>query len=89
LKRKTPAQVWQESARLTPIYMPADPDQLSIAFSDAIMRPITNSGVTFDHLSYNSSALQLLRHSIPDDEKVRVRYFNDQIGHIFVYDPRS
>lgn len=89
LKRKTPAQAWQESARLTPTYMPADPGQLSIAFSDAIMRPITNSGVTFEHLSYNSSALQLLRHSIPDDEKVRVRYFNDQTGHIFVYDPRS
>ncbi|WP_249180542.1 Mu transposase C-terminal domain-containing protein [Burkholderia vietnamiensis] len=69
--------------------MPADPDQLSIAFSDDVMRPITNSGVTFDHLSYNSSALQLLRHSIPEDEKVRVRYFNEQTGHIFVYDPRQ
>ena len=89
LKRETPAQVWQESARLTPIYMPADPDQLSIAFSDTIMRPITNSGVTFDHLSYNSSALQLLRHSIPDDEKVRVRYFNEQTGFVYVYDPRQ
>ncbi|VWC14597.1 integrase [Burkholderia lata] len=48
LKGKTPFQAWQESARLTPIYMPADPDQLSVAFSDTIMRPITNSGVTFD-----------------------------------------
>ncbi|WP_321873922.1 Mu transposase C-terminal domain-containing protein [Burkholderia ubonensis] len=89
LKRKTPFQAWQESARLTPIYMPADPDRLSIAFSDTIMRPITNSGVTFDHLSYNSGALQLLRHSIPDDEKVKVRYFNDQTGHVYVYDPRQ
>ncbi|AOJ16665.1 Mu transposase C-terminal domain-containing protein [Burkholderia vietnamiensis] len=89
LKNKTPFQVWQESARLTPIYMPADPNQLSIAFSDDVMRPITNSGVTFDHLSYNSSALQLLRHSIPEDEKVRVRYFNEQTDHIFVYDPRQ
>ncbi|MDY7791677.1 DDE-type integrase/transposase/recombinase [Burkholderia ubonensis] len=89
LKRKTPFQAWQESARLTPIYMPADPNQLSVAFSDTIMRPITNSGVTFDHLSYNSSALQLLRHSIPDDEKVKVRYFNDQTDCVYVYDPRQ
>ncbi|WP_175892835.1 Mu transposase C-terminal domain-containing protein [Burkholderia cepacia] len=89
LKGKTPAQAWQESARLTPIYMPAEPDQLSVAFTDTIMRPITNSGVTFDHLSYNSSALQLLRHSIPDDEKVKVRYFNEQTGYVYVYDPRQ
>ncbi|ABB05594.1 Mu transposase C-terminal domain-containing protein [Burkholderia lata] len=89
LKNKTPLQAWQESARLTPIYMPADPDQLSIAFSDDIMRPITNSGVTFDHLSYNSSALQLLRHSIPECEKVKVRYFNEQTGYVYVYDTRQ
>ncbi|VWC07919.1 integrase [Burkholderia lata] len=89
LKGKTPFQAWQESARLTPIYMPADPDQLSVAFSDTIMRPITNSGVTFDHLSYNSSALQLLRHSISDDEKVKVRYFNEQTSFVYVYDPRQ
>ncbi|KVN40332.1 integrase [Burkholderia territorii] len=89
LKGKTPFQAWQESARLMPVYMPADPDQLSIAFSETVMRPITNSGVTFDHLSYNSSALQLLRHSIPEDEKVRVRYFNEQTGYVYVYDPRQ
>ncbi|KVT41858.1 Mu transposase C-terminal domain-containing protein [Burkholderia ubonensis] len=89
LKGKTPFQAWQESARLTPIYMPADTNQLSIAFSDTIIRPITNSGVTFDHLSYNSSALQLLRHSIPGDEKVKVRYFNEQTDYVYVYDPRQ
>ncbi|KVP63048.1 integrase [Burkholderia ubonensis] len=89
LNGKTPFQAWQESARLTPIYMPADTNQLSIAFSDTIIRPITNSGVTFDHLSYNSSALQLLRHSIPDDEKVKVRYFNEQTDYVYVYDPRQ
>ncbi|VWD48467.1 integrase [Burkholderia aenigmatica] len=89
LKGKTPFQAWQESARLTPIYMPADPDQLSVAFSDTIMRPITNSGVTFDHLSYNSSALQSLRHSIPEEEKVKVRYFNELTGYVYVYDPRQ
>ncbi|WP_322067329.1 Mu transposase C-terminal domain-containing protein [Burkholderia ubonensis] len=89
LKGKTPFQAWQESARLTPIYMPADSNQLSIAFSETVMRPITNSGVTFDHLSYNSSALQLLRHSIPEDEKVKVRYFNEQTGFVYVYDARQ
>lgn len=86
LKGKILVQVWQESVWLIFIYMFVDFDQFFVVFMNIIMWLIMNSGVIFDYLFYNFSVLQLLCYGIFDDEKVKVWYFNEQIGYVYVYD---
>jgi putative transposase len=87
LRDRTPYKVWQESSRQQLLYMAEEPNSIEIAFAGTTYCPITNRGITFDHLSYNSPGLQTLRLRLPEGEKLRVRYFCDRVDAVQVFDP--
>lgn len=87
LRGKTPHMVWEECCRTQLIQMPEDPSAVEVAFSALEQRPITNRGVTLDHLSYNCPALQQLRFRIPEGEKLHVRYFGGRVDRVEILDP--
>lgn len=85
--KMTPNEAWVKASRESPVYMPAYPDELEVAFTAMAHRLTTNRGVTFEHLSYNSNALQTIHKSLPKGQKVMFRYLHDRVDHIYVYDP--
>ena len=87
LRGRTPYMVWQESSRQHLLYMAEEPNAIEIAFAGTMYCPITNRGITFDHLSYNSPGVQTLRLRLPEGEKLRVRYFCDRVDAVEVFDP--
>lgn len=85
--KMTPNEAWIKASHESPVFMPADPDELEVAFTAIAHRLTTNRGVTFEHLSYNSNALQTIRTSLPKGQRVMFRYLHDRVDYIYVFDP--
>lgn len=62
---RTPLDVWNEKRKIQKIFPPPDADQRRHIFGVPVERKITNYGIRFLGLNYQSEALQRLR-SFPD-----------------------
>ena len=82
-----PLAAWQESAGNVVIELPAYPRQLELLVGIPATRTLFHYGLEIDYLRYNSDALRMIRARDGGTPKMTLRYYEDDVGHIDVYDP--
>lgn len=84
-----PLDVWLESAGNRIIELPLYPQQLEVITGIPAKRTLFHYGIELDGLQYNSEPLQMLRRRTGQNQKVDLKYYDDTVGHIHVFDPAS
>lgn len=84
-----PLAAWQESAKNVVIELPAYPRQLDLLVGIPATRTLFHYGLEIDYLRYNSDALRMIRAREGGTPKMALRYYEDDVGHIDVYDPET
>lgn len=84
-----PLAAWQESAKNVVIELPAYPRQLELLVGIPATRTLFHYGLEIDCLRYNSDALRMIRARDGGTPKMAIRYYEDDVGHIDVYDPQA
>lgn len=82
-----PLDVWLESAGSRIIELPLHPAQLEVITGIPAKRTLFHYGIELDGLQYNSEPLQMLRRRTGQNQKVDLKYYDDTVGHIHVFDP--
>ena len=92
----SPYEAWRSGAAVTPIRMPADPDELDVVCSEAVTCTLTTKGIQLENCMFNSDHLQnLLRRAPKTSGKrtvsapVHVRVNRSLMSFIWVMDPQS
>lgn len=83
----SPARKWEMGERERIIEYPAHPDQLRVITGHAADRMLFRYGVEINGLKYNSSALQTIYRRFGERHKVGLKFYEDDVGHIHVFDP--
>jgi putative transposase len=94
------ASVWNHAIQSCPISIPSSDDSLKVLLGDVEERVISNKGIEFNYLFYNSDRLQLLRqrHETEDGrkrdrirgkEKAKIKYNRNDLSVIHVFDPST
>lgn len=84
-----PLAAWQESAKNVVIELPAYPRQLELLVGIPATRTLFHYGLEIDCLRYNSDALRMIRARDGGTPKMALRYYEDDVGYIDVYDPQA
>jgi putative transposase len=84
-----PLDRWQESAQITPIALPVNPQELELIAGIPAQRTLFHYGVEFEGLHYNDQIVQLIRRRAGKNVPVDIKYYEDDVGHIHVLDPDS
>ena len=84
---KTPLQVWQEEAPHRVIDLPAYPAQLDTMVGTEARRSVFHYGIEFDHLFYNSDALNEIKRRDGGTPKLTIRAYELDVGYIDVLEP--
>lgn len=87
LNGNTPLAVWKESAKDRIIELPAHPHELEVMLGIPAERHIFHYGIELDHLHYNAKRLQEIRKIAGYNIKVQLKYYEDQVATIDVFDP--
>jgi putative transposase len=87
-RHNTPIKLWELGVKNYPPAMPRCARDLRVLLGKIEVRVITNSGIAFECLAYNSEELKFLRHEL-DGEVVKFKYDPVDISVIHVYDPRK
>lgn len=82
----TPLQKWQQGERERILEHPADPGQLDVIMAHSAGRRVFHYGVEINGLRYNSAELQVLRRRYGQNLDVRLKYDDEDVGHIHVFD---
>lgn len=82
-----PIDKWSESVERRIIELPVFPQQLEVITGIPADRTLFHYGIELDGLQYNSEQLQMLRRRTGENLPVRIKYYEDTIAHIHVYDP--
>lgn len=86
-KRRIPPLVkWKKGEDERIIEMPAYPQQLEILVGVPAKRTLFHYGVEVDNLRYNCPELQLLRARAGGTPSIKLKYYEDDVGYIHVYD---
>lgn len=85
----TPAQMWASSIRPEEVRLPDANVELDAIVGSVETRRLTNKGIQFSDLFYNSPALNDLLRKYGLGTKVNIRYDEADLGRIFVYSPES
>jgi putative transposase len=83
----TPLQKWNESAAKRPIELPVLPQQLDVITGIPAERVLFHYGIELEGLHYNSRRLQEIRQRSGENLKVKLKFYEDKISHIQVFDP--
>lgn len=83
---KPPLIAWAEKEQSTIIELPASPQHLDVLVGIPTTRTVFHYGIELDCLKYNSSELQLIRSRIGGTPEVSLKYYEDDVAHIHVYD---
>lgn len=83
----TPLLKWQESAKTTIIHLPALPQQLQTIIGIPASRVVFHYGIELEGLHYNNSVLQEIRRISGVNMKVKLKFYEDQVNSIHVFDP--
>jgi putative transposase len=86
--KRTPIALWQEGLEIVEPMLPESVQQLNLALTLETRRTLTHKGIEIFNQFYNSSALKALRERAPENYSVIVRYDEENIGSIWVYDER-
>ena len=85
----TPLLKWMESAEKCMIELPAYPQSLDVITGIPAKRTIFHYGIELDSLHYNSKLLQEIRRRAGENIQVQLKFYDDDIGYIHVYDPHA
>ena len=88
LGRRTPIEVWRESAAQHPPQLKANAKDLEIEFSESDVSAVQHYGIDLNTYRYASKELSTLRCMLPEKQRrVDVKWPRHDIGHIHVWDP--
>ncbi|OTP79061.1 Mu transposase C-terminal domain-containing protein [Caballeronia sordidicola] len=87
LKRRTPIQLWNESAQAFPPQLKCDADEVEIELSAVTDSALQHYGIDLNTFVYVSSELLALRRLLPEKSRVTVKYPLHDAGHVHVWDP--
>jgi len=86
--KTTPAAKWASGlGTRAGIELPADPQQLAIIMGVPAERALFHYGVEVNGLYYNSQPLQLIRRHYGQGIRVALKYYENDLGYIHVFDP--
>lgn len=82
-----PIDKWIPSADRRIIELPVYPQQLEVITGIPATRTLFHYGIELDGLQYNSDLLQVLRRRTGENLPVRLKYYENTVAHIHVFDP--
>jgi putative transposase len=82
----TPLLKWRESASKRVIELPAYPEQLAVITGIPATRTLFHYGIELEGLHYNSRELQEMRRRTGDSRKVGLKFYEDSVEYVHVYD---
>ncbi len=82
-----PIDCWSESAARRIIELPIYPQQLEVITGIPAKRTLFHYGIELDGLQYNSDLLQTIRRRAGENRPVQLKYYEDTVEHIHVFDP--
>jgi putative transposase len=86
--RVAPEAKWHEGLKhRVGIELPADPEQLFVIMGTPVQRTVFHYGLEVNSLYYNSPSLQSLRRRLGSKIRVELKYYEDDLGYIHVFDP--
>lgn len=86
--KTTPQEKWHEGLKYrSGIELPADPQQLSIIMGIPAERTLFHYGLEVNGLYYNSLSLQSIRRQQGQSVRVKIKYYEDDLGYIHVFYP--
>lgn len=84
-----PARRWKNLTALYPPLLPARMPELKILLGAIEKRTVSNKGIAWNNLQYNSEELGLIRRTLKKGQKVTFKYDPLDISVIYVADPAS
>lgn len=84
-----PVDKWIQSADRRIIEVPVHPQQLEVITGIPAKRTLFHYGIELDGLQYNSEQLQVLRRRTGENLSVQLKYYEDTVAHIHVFDPAT
>ncbi len=82
----TPLRKWQIGEQERILEYPAEPAQLDVIMAHVAERRVFHYGVEINSLHYNAPDLQVLRRRHGENLHVRVKYDEEDVGYVNVYD---
>lgn len=82
-----PLDRWLESAAGRIIELPVYPQQLEVMTGIPAKRTLFHYGIELGGLQYNSELLQSIRRRAGENRPVELKYYEDTVDHIHVFDP--
>lgn len=82
-----PLDRWYDGIRGRVVELPAYPQQLQVMTGIPAKRTVFHYGIELDGLHYNSELLQLIRRRAGANLKVDLKYYEDSVADIHVFDP--
>ncbi len=83
-----PLDRWLESADRRIIELPVCPQQLEVIAGIPAKRTLFHYGIELDGLQYNSELLQTIRRRTGENRPVTLKFYEDTVAHIHVFDPQ-
>ena len=84
--RMSPLAKWAEDEQKTIVELPAYPEHLDVLVGIPATRTVFHYGIELDCLRYNSPELQFLRARVGGTPEVSLKYYEDDVGYVHVYD---
>ncbi len=84
-----PLDRWLESADRRIVELPVYPQQLEVIAGIPAKRTLFHYGIELDGLQYNSELLQTIRRRSGENRPVTLKYYEDTVAHIHVFDPQQ
>ncbi|HEY9204987.1 MAG TPA: Mu transposase C-terminal domain-containing protein [Candidatus Methanoperedens sp.] len=86
-----PQELWDSGVEAYPPHLPCRKEDLIVLLGALETRTVTNKGIEFKGLYYNSRDLQRLRNSgsINKTNRIKFKYHQDDISSIHVFDERG
>lgn len=87
LGRRTPLEVWKESAQAHSPCLKESAEYVEVEFSEITDSALQHYGIDLNTYRYASERLAILRGLLPPRSKVNVKWPRHNVGHIWVWDP--
>jgi putative transposase len=84
-----PLERWLQSADKRIIELPVCPQHLEVITGISAKRTLFHYGIELDGLHYNSELLQTLRRRSGENRPVTLKFYEDTVEHIHVFDPHD
>lgn len=83
---RSPIQVWEAEAKISPPLLKMNKEDIDIEFCEATTSRVQHYGIDLNTFRYDSTQLQNLRACMPRNSKVTVKWGRNDVGHVWVWD---